>query len=125
MANNGDKEPGLSDLKLSVTCGGNRYEMMFGEFSAHEEVQYKRLTGYDLMAPFLNESINSIMLAGLVWLYRKRTEKKLQFNSVLKEFKFSDMDNLVVTDGTESDEDEDDEETLEELGAEVFASPED
>src|SRR5690606_17377658 len=103
-------------LKLRITVGGRPYEIAMGEFSALDEVHYKKATGEDMMSAFTGGNINTILLAGLVWLHRRRYEKTLRFETVAAEFKWNDLSSMEFLDDEDAPQ--------EPLTLETFSDPE-
>lgn len=103
-----DKERGIGDITLRVTTGGHRYDMQIGDFSATDEMAFKETTGEDLMTPFVEGKVNAILIAGLIWLYRRRFEKNLRFKKVADSFTFADLDSIEFVGPDDDDGDEDD-----------------
>lgn len=100
-----DDQQKIGDMVLTITTSGNRYDMRIGDFSAMDELDYKRITGAELMTPFMSGELNSAMIAGLVWLTRRRFgEKQLRFEKVAQEFKWADLDTIEFSNGSDSTE---------------------
>lgn len=87
----------LDKVVLKLTVGDRPYEIPIAEFSAMDELDYQRATGSDLITPFTTGQINSILLAGLLWLYRRRFEKQLRFETVAKELKWESLGSVEIT----------------------------
>jgi hypothetical protein len=102
-----EQEKGFANVEIEVTCGGRRYVMNAGDFSATDEMRFKEVTGSDLMSPFISGQVNSITISGLIWLYRVRQgEKKLTFRAVADVFRWSDLDNIEIRDKSEEKDDD-------------------
>jgi hypothetical protein len=103
MPNRDERRSGeLDEIKIRVVCGGNPYEISLSDISALDEMDYYKATGQTFMDVFSGK-VSAFAIAGLVWVYRRRWEKKLTFEEVMKEFKLSDLESLQLGD----DEDED------------------
>lgn len=96
----------MENVVIKITTEGRPYEMVMGDFSAMDEMLFKQTTGEDLMSAFSTGDFNSITVAGLVWLYRRRFEKTLKFQTVAEKLKFSDLDTIEMRDTSQSDDDE-------------------
>lgn len=114
------------EATITIPCGGHTYVLRFGDFSALDEFDYYKATsaggtmpGQTLVDVFTGNQASSFAIAGLLWLYRRRAEKGLTFEQVMREFKMSDLGDIVVDDGSD-DEDDDESESVEE--SEVVAS---
>jgi hypothetical protein len=104
MPNREERRSGeLDELKIKVVCGGNPYEISLSDISALDEMDYYQATGQTFMDVFTGK-ISAFAIAGLVWVYRRRWEKKLTFQEVLKEFKLSDLESLSMGDDEEEQE---------------------
>lgn len=119
MSDSADDQ-GLAKLTFSITTGGHRYDMKIGDFSAMDEMAYSQVTGgKTLMQAFSTGEVDSVMVAGLVWLFRRKYEKKLSFQSVAEQFKWADMDTIEIErDGNRPDAERPT------FGVEVGADPE-
>jgi len=103
MPNRDERRSGeLDEIKIRVVCGGNPYEISLSDISALDEMDYYKATGQTFMDVFSGK-VSAFAIAGIVWVYRRRWEKKLTFEEVMKEFKLSDLESLQLGD----DEDED------------------
>lgn len=101
MPNRGDRRSGeLEAVKIRVVCGGNPYEISLADISALDEMDYYKATGQTFMDVFTGK-VSSFAIAGLVWVYRRRYEKKLTFDEVMAEFKLSDLESLQLGDDDE------------------------
>jgi len=104
MPNREERRSGeLDELKIKVVCGGNPYEISLSDISALDEMDYYQATGQTFMDVFTGK-MSAFAIAGLVWVYRRRWEKKLTFQEVLKEFKLSDLQSLSMGDEEEEAE---------------------
>ena len=104
MPNRDERRSGeLDQLKIRVVCGGNPYEIALSDISALDEHDYYKETGQTFMDVFSGK-VSSFAIAGLVWVYRRRWEKTLTFDEVMREFKLSDLESLTL--GDDEDEDE-------------------
>lgn len=104
MPNRDDRRSGaLEQAQIRVVCGGNPYEISLADISSLDEFDYYKATGQTFMDVFSGK-VSSFAIAGMVWVYRRRFERSLTFEEVLKEFKLSDLESLQIGD------DEDDEE---------------
>jgi hypothetical protein len=102
MPNRDERRSGeLDQLKIRVVCGGNPYEIALSDISALDEHDYYKLTGQTFMDVFSGQ-VSSFAIAGIIWVYRRRWEKTLTFDEVMREFKLSDLESLTL-----GDEDED------------------
>ena len=102
MPNRDERRSGeLDQLKIRVVCGGNPYEIALSDISALDEHDYYKLTGQTFMDVFSGK-VSSFAIAGIIWVYRRRWEKTLTFDEVMREFKLSDLESLTL-----GDEDED------------------
>lgn len=98
-----ENQGSLEDLTLKVKTGGNNYVIPMADFSAMDELDYEKATGRDLMAPFMTGEVTTVLIAGLVWLYRRRFEKTLTFDSVARQFKFGDLQTLEIVDAKDDE----------------------
>jgi hypothetical protein len=104
VPNRAARRNGTSDAKIKITCGGEPFEMRFGDFSALDEFDYFKITGQRLMMVFSTGEISSFEIAGLLWLYRRPYEPGLTFEDVAKNLKWSDLESVEVDDGEDDDE---------------------
>lgn len=91
----------LDTTKIRVTVDGNPYEFSMGDISALDELDYQKATGRTFMGDMAHEGFSSVTIAGFVWCLRRRYEKKLTFDEVLREVKMSDLETLQIGDDDE------------------------
>lgn len=104
MPNREERRSGeLEQVKIRVVCGGNPYEISLADISSLDEFDYYQKTGQTFMDVFSGK-VSSFAIAGIVWVYRRRWEKQLTFDEVLKEFKLSDLESLQLGDDEDDDE---------------------
>jgi hypothetical protein len=103
MSDETESEGGIGNLVISVVTDGRRYDMALGDFSARDEMDFKEIAGEDLLTPFTTGKANSVTIAGLVWLFRRRFEKNLRFDKVAVSFKLGDLDTIRVAKEGEED----------------------
>jgi hypothetical protein len=107
MPNRAQRRSGeLDAIKIRVTIDGNPYEFSMADISALDERDYSMAngTGRTFMEEMASGNFSSVTIAGFVWCIRRRYEKKLTFEEVLREVKISDMETLEIDDGSEVDE---------------------
>ncbi len=104
MPNRDDRRSGeLDEIKISVVCGGNPYEIALSDISALDEMDYFKATGQTFMDVFSGK-VSAFAIAGIVWVYRRRFEKRLTFEEVMKEFKLSDLETLQLGDDNDDED---------------------
>ncbi len=94
---------------MTLSCGGVKYAIEIAGFSALDEMDFERATEQKMGVVFANMGDappSMAVLAGFLWLHRRRTEKRLTFEQVARQFTFQDM-----IDGVSDDEDDDNGET--------------
>lgn len=92
---------------LTVTFQGHQYGIQMGDFSAKDEMDFERVTGgRSLMACFTEGKFDSVAVAGMLWLVKRRYEKSLNFDKLAARFKWNDMQSIEFSGGPEEDEDE-------------------
>jgi hypothetical protein len=107
MPNRAQRRSGeLDSVQISVTIDGNPYVFSMADISALDERDYSMAngTGRTFMEEMASGNFSSVTIAGFVWCIRRRYEKKLTFEEVLREVKISDMETLEIDDGSEVDE---------------------
>jgi hypothetical protein len=107
MPNRAQRRSGeLDSVQISVSIDGNPYEWTMADISALDERDYSMAngTGRTFMEEMASGNFSSVTIAGFVWCIRRRYEKKLTFEEVLREVKISDMETLEIDDGSEVDE---------------------
>ena len=89
---------GIANMLFSITSGGHRYDIRLGDFSAMDEMAFAQVTGGKaLMQAFTTGEVDSVMVAGLIWLFRRKLDKKLTFQTVAEQFRWSDLDTVEIT----------------------------
>ena len=100
---NGDTDQDQDQFGFKVSVDGNPYEIRIAEMTALDEMDFHEKVGQTFMEAMGSPS--SYTVACFVWLLRRKYEKRLQFEEVLKEVRFRD-----VLDTQPLVEDEDEEE---------------
>jgi hypothetical protein len=106
MPNRAQRRSGeLESVKISVSIDGNPYVFSMADISALDERDYSMAngTGRTFMEEMASGNFSSVTVAGFVWCLRRRYEKKLTFEEVLREVKISDMETLQVGDDDEEE----------------------
>jgi hypothetical protein len=95
----------LDAVKIRVTIDGNPYEFSMADISALDERDYSMAngTGRTFMEEMATGNFSSVTIAGFVWCLRRKYEKRLTFEEVLREVKISDMETLDIDDGSETE----------------------
>jgi hypothetical protein len=81
---------------LVIELGDKRYEARFGDFTAVDAGDFRQAVGFPLAAVFSGQAAFDIdVVAGLVWLLRRRKAKGLAYRAVAAEVTY---DNFTVVD---------------------------
>jgi hypothetical protein len=107
MPNRAQRRSGeLDSVQISVTIDGNPYVFSMADISALDERDYSMAngTGRTFMEEMASGNFSSVTIAGFIWCIRRRYEKRLTFDEVLREVKISDMETLEIDDGSEVDD---------------------
>jgi hypothetical protein len=103
----------LPEMAFRITLantprGSETYEVHVEDLSALDEADFGRAMAQAIGArqTFFQafENVSTIMVAGFVWLVRRRAEKNLQLNDVLKEVHVRDLQSFVSLNDDDDDE---------------------
>lgn len=99
---------------------GNLFEIRMSDISARDEFEYIQVTEGKvggLCDIFLENKVTLTGIAGLIWAYRRKWEKKLNFGDVLKTINMSTIETLELDDGEDELPSDDPQRKLEEIAS--------
>lgn len=88
----------MADEATAFKVAGVRYEISPNDFTAAEAGDFRRELGFSLGEAFSAGSADLDVIAGLVWLIRRRTVKGLGYRQVAESITYADIE---ADDGTE------------------------
>lgn len=76
-----------------LTVDGTRYEIALSRLTAEDARDFRAATGMPLQAVFDGKQTDIDLIAGLIWLVRKKTDRKLTYHQVASGFSYgTDVD---------------------------------
>lgn len=78
------------ELKLKITMNGQVDEIRFNDFTGLDARAFRQQVGVSLVDAFMGNPDVDI-LAGLVWLHRRKTKPRLSYEDVAGEFTYNDL----------------------------------
>lgn len=92
---------------VEITVDGKHYSIQFEDFNALDAKAFRQEVGTGLAAAFA-DSPDLDTMAGLLWIYRRKTNPKLKFEDVARGLTYTSIE---VLDAGETDESESDSDT--------------
>jgi hypothetical protein len=77
---------------VTFVAAGARYEIDFEDFTAADAGDFRRAVGIPLSAIFVAGTADLDGIAGLVWLVRRRGDRKLSYHSVAEALTYGNVD---------------------------------
>lgn len=76
---------------MSLTVDGEEYIIRFEDFTALDSREFRREMGMSLAQAFTTDP-DLDMVAGLLWLHRRKTEPKLKYEDVAKKLTYLNIE---------------------------------
>ena len=76
--------------ELHITVGAHQYVMRAAEFSAVDARDFRAATGIGLGAAMNSPDLD--LIAGFVWLIRRKRERNLRYEQVAREINWDNLD---------------------------------
>lgn len=91
----------MADAVVRITVDGMNYDLDMGDINAIDAKDFRREVGITLASSMTDSvDVDLDVIAGLVWLARRKTERGLTYNDVASMLSFnSDIDFSDVEDG--------------------------
>lgn len=87
------------DATISFVAAGTRYDIRFDDLTAADAGDFRRTVGMPLVAAFQEGTTDLDVIAGLVWLVRRRGQRGLAYAAVAESLTYGNVD--MADDGTE------------------------
>jgi hypothetical protein len=99
--------PAQQEPELQLTVDGEHVVIRFGDLTPRDARDFRRAVGTPLMQAFTPENLDLDMLAGLVWLARRRDNPALTYEEVESTTTFGSFvfDTETSTNGQEAPDD--------------------
>lgn len=81
----------MADASISFIAAGTRYEVNFEDLTAADSGDFRRAVGLPLSAVFRDGEADLDAIAGLVWLVRRRGDRKLSYYSVAETLTYGNV----------------------------------
>ena len=89
--------------ELVFTVAGATYRAKMGEFTPRDALDFRQAFGVPLVHAVAGGQIDIDIIAGLVWLIRRRANPRLQLGEVLDSFTYDDAE-MGAGSGTPAEE---------------------
>src|SRR5215207_2308713 len=110
------QQSGEPELTIRVTVRGEPFEIKASDISAKDEHDFNRMTDSGNGGMFLTDlfqgRVSLVHIAGLVWVMRRKYDKKLSLQDVEATVNLQCLNTLELDDGKSDDENEGDEPRL-------------
>lgn len=92
---------------LAFQIGGDKYEVRLGDLTPRDARDFRSAVGVPLIKAVTSDSTDLDVIAGLVWLVRRRTSHQLRFEQVLDSFTYDDFESSPSATATSVEASED------------------
>lgn len=94
----------MADNTLSFIADGKRYDITVDDLTAADAGDFRRAVGMPLSSVFANAGMVDVdVLAGLVWLARRRQQKGLSYHSVAETLTYGNVQPVLEDAPAEED----------------------
>lgn len=89
---------------LAITVDGTTYTVRMADLSAIDAKEFRAAVGVSLAQAMHEGSTDLDVIAGLVWLARRKRERGLAYVKVAKDINYDSDIDVTEADGTEADD---------------------
>lgn len=95
-----------NDYTVTLTLGGEQVTFRLGDMNAVDAGDFRRQVGVSLMQAIAGGSLDLDIVAGLLWLTKRRDNPKLAYHAVAAQLTYADLEDI---DGAEQPDEPDEE----------------
>lgn len=81
----------MADNTISFVVGGARYDVCLDDLTAADAGDFRRAVGIPLVSAFSDGKADLDVIAGMVWLIRRRGQRNLAYASVAETITYGNV----------------------------------
>ena|SRR5688572_11788369 len=96
----------MADQIIRIVAAGNRYDIDLADFTARDAGDFRKAVGVSLADSIGNGQADLDVIAGLVWLVRRGTDRRLSYHSVAETLNYGNVEAVGEDDEAERGEED-------------------